>query len=89
MTVYVDELRDYPVSGRWRYGRACHMTADTLEELHVFARKLQLLRSWFQPHERWPHYDLTANRRALAVSLGAIEISAREFVKRFLREKDR
>ena len=85
MSVYVDELRNYPVSSRWRYGQACHMPADTLEELHAFAGKLQLRRSWFQPHERCPHYDLTAKRRGMAVSLGAMEVSAREFVKRFLR----
>ena len=72
MSVYVDELRNYPVSPRWRYGQACHMTADTLEELHAFAGKLELRRSWFQPHERWPHYDLTAKRRAMAVSLGTM-----------------
>ena len=80
--VYVDELRPYPVTHRWRYGQACHLLADSLEELHAFATKIQLRRSWFQPHDRWPHYDLTAKRRIVAVQQGAVEVTAREFVKR-------
>ena len=87
--VYVDELRTYPVTHRWRYGQACHMIADTLEELHEFATKLQLRRAWFQPHDRWPHYDLTAKRRIVAIEKGAVEITAREFIKRFLNSGTR
>ena len=79
--VYVDELRPYPVTHRWRYGQACHLLADSLEELHAFATKIQLRRSWFQPHDRWPHYDLTTKRRIVAVQQGAVEVTAREFVK--------
>ena len=89
MTVYVDELRNYPVSPRWRYGLACHMTADTLEELHAFAGKLQLRRAWFQPHRHIPHYDLTARRRAAAIRAGAIEVKARDYVRRILFDKAR
>ena len=87
MTVYVDELRNYPVSPRWRYGQACHMTADTLEELHSFAGKLQLRRSWYQAHEHFPHYDLTARRRAAAVLAGAVEVRARDYVRRVLQAR--
>lgn len=84
MTVYVDELRHNPPSKRWPYGQSCHLLADTKAELHTFATKLQICPSWFKPHDRWPHYDLTANKRALAVREGAIEVKAREFVKRFM-----
>ena len=89
MSVFVDELRFYPPSPRWRYGEACHLTADTLEELHAFAGKLQLRRSWFQPHRHIPHYDLTARRRAAAIRAGAIEVKARDYVRRILFDKAR
>ena len=89
MSVYVDELRFYPPSPRWRHGEACHLVADTLEELHAFAGKLQLRRSWFQPHRHIPHYDLTARRRAAAIRAGAIEVKARDYVRRILFDKAR
>lgn len=58
---------------------SCHLMADTFEELHAFARKLGLKRAWFQPHPRWPHYDLTVRKRARAVELGAKEVT-RDFI---------
>ena len=79
--IYVDELRTYPLTHRWRYGQACHLLADTLDELHAFAAKIKLRRSWFQSHERWPHYDLTAKRREVAIENGAIEITARQYLR--------
>lgn len=78
MTVYVDELR---VWGKWRYGKSCHLTADVLDELHAFAASLGMRRSWFQDRSEYPHYDLTANRRAQAVAMGARETLARERLK--------
>lgn len=76
MAVYVDRLRDYPrkaALGKWPYHESCHMTADTLAELHKMAWRLCLRRSWFQDHPRYPHYDLTKNKRVQAVAAGAIE----------------
>ena len=67
--VYVDNL----FAASWRFGQACHMTADTLVELHAMARRIGLKRSWFQPHPRFPHYDLTKGMRAKAVLEGATE----------------
>lgn len=59
----------------------CHMTSDTsLEELHSFAAKLGMRRSWFQDGRR-PHYDLTKAKREQAVRLGAREVSARLLLK--------
>ena len=84
MTVYVDELRFTPRSKRWRYEQSCHLMAGTLEELHAFAAKLGLRRGWFQASYRWPHYDLTANKRAEAVRAGAVEMRSRELVKQFM-----
>jgi hypothetical protein len=89
VTVYVDELRAHnPPTKRWPYDQFCHLLADTLEELHTFAGKLQMRRSWFQPHDRLPHYDLTPNRRAMAVKAGAVEVKARDFLRgRMMQEK--
>ena len=49
------------------------MYADTVEELHAFARKIGLRREWFQNKPRLPHYDLNKSRREAAVRLGAVE----------------
>ena len=78
--VYVDQLRDWG----WRLGPSCHLGADSPEELHAFATRLGLKRSWCQPARRGrgPHYDLTARRRAAAVRMGAAELTDREFLSR-------
>lgn len=69
MSVYVDA----PI---WPYRgmMMCHMSADTLEELHEMADKLGLKRTWFQTKSIMPHYDIAKGKRAQAVRLGAIEI---------------
>lgn len=79
MAVYVDGLRDWG----WRLGPSCHLVTDgDIEELHTFAARLGMRRSWFQPgrNGRHPHYDLTASRRAKAIELGAVEIDAHELL---------
>lgn len=80
MTVYVDETRDWGWLARakgLRYSHWCHLTADTETELHEFADRLGLRRSWFQKRNerdyRW-HYDVVPTVRAKAVRLGAQEI---------------
>ena len=75
--VYVDEAR-WP----WKGQLWCHLAADSLDELHDFARKIGLKRQWFQepPKTRYPHYDLNANRRVVAVKRGAVEITGRELL---------
>lgn len=73
--LYVDTLMQTAPSQRWPYRQACHLTADSEQELHEFATaKLGLRRAWFQDKSH-PHYDLTANKRRQAVALGAKEIS--------------
>lgn len=56
------------------------MVADTVEELHEFAAKIGLKRSWFQD-KSLPHYDLTKRRRTMALLAGAIEIDRRKLVE--------
>lgn len=82
MSVYVDSLRTVLADNpRWPWPMSCHLYADSLEELHSFASKLQMRRSWFQNHDRLPHYDLTPARRAKAVRVGAIEVTGRQMVE--------
>ncbi|MBA7711520.1 hypothetical protein ES703_120486 [subsurface metagenome] len=74
MSVYVDEIQACMRSKKWPYGFACHLVADSVEELHYFAGRMGLKPAWFQDQSSLPHYDLTKNMRLLAVKLGAIEI---------------
>lgn len=76
MAIYVDVLRNWG----WKLGASCHMITDgPNEELHAFAAKIGLKRTWFQASISGPHYDLTTKRRAAAVKLGAIELEDRQF----------
>lgn len=78
MATYVDSLVDYG----WRLGPSCHLIADSIEELHEFARAIGLKRDWFQgpPKARCPHYDLTSKRRERALARGALALKRSEFV---------
>ena len=85
MTIYVDELQTY---GKRQW---CHMATDgrlfgDLSELHAMATKIGLKNSWFQDHPRVPHYDLVASKRRLAVSYGAVEITAKELFEKCKRK---
>lgn len=82
MSVYVDELLPWPTRIRCFRDGACHMTADTVAELHAFAARLGLKRTWFQPHRVFGHYDLTRGRREDAVRLGAVEVTGRWLILR-------
>jgi hypothetical protein len=77
--IYIDPLFDTRGwSANWPYAFACHMMADSDEELHAFAARLGLKRAWHQarPPHSVSHYDLTVRRRARAAELGAIEVGA-------------
>ena len=72
MTVFVDDMRA-------KFGRLvmCHMLADTDEELHAMADAIGVPRKWWQSPEKTSgsHYDICLSKRALAIKLGAIEIT--------------
>ncbi|NGY05617.1 DUF4031 domain-containing protein [Solimonas terrae] len=68
MTVYVDDA-----AWEWRGRLWCHLLADSLGELHRFARRLGLKAEWYQWHTKYPHYDITDTMRAKALALGARE----------------
>lgn len=74
--IYVDKL---PAKGWDRWNGGAHMLTTDLDELHAMARRIGLKRAWFQGDGSFPHYDLTASKRALAVKAGAVEIGLGEF----------
>ena len=78
--IYVDQ----PIH-RWRSKLWCHLIADDLKELHEFAAKLGLKREWFQNHRIQPHYDITESKRAIAVRMGANEITTKDMVQIYLK----
>lgn len=74
MAVYVDDAR-HPL-GRMIMG---HMLADSLEELHGMAASIGMERRWYQPLS-FPHYDVSLQRRASALALGAMQVDRRGIV---------
>lgn len=73
--VYVDEL---PAAGWGKWNGGAHMLANDIDALHEMADRIGLKRAWFQEQGSFPHYDLTASKRRLAVAAGAIEIDLGE-----------
>lgn len=61
-----------------------HLASDnSWEELHVFAKKIGLKRSWFQEKKTHQHYDIISDRiSALAIKLGAVKLDAIEMMSR-------
>ena len=77
MAVYVDNVRI-----NWRGRQWCHLVADSLDELHQFAKSLGLRRAWFQAHASLPHYDVTIEVRIVALSRGAVAADRRTLISR-------
>ncbi|MDP2665206.1 MAG: DUF4031 domain-containing protein [bacterium] len=70
----------------WRWEQSCHLWGDSTEELHAFAKHIGLRLSWFQNHDRLPHYDLTPNRRVIALRAGAYERSLKEYIRELRKQ---
>jgi len=70
MTVYVDDAVHL-----WRGRRWAHLMADTLDELHAMAEKLEIPRRAFQNKTSGAHYDVPSELRERAIELGATAIS--------------
>ncbi|MBD9437756.1 DUF4031 domain-containing protein [Pseudoxanthomonas sp. PXM03] len=84
MSVYVDDAVTL-----WRGRRWAHMMADTLDELHAMAARLDIPRRAFQDKRSGAHYDLTEELREEALRRGAIAISRhrdREQVRAIIRQ---
>lgn len=95
MSVYVDDVFIPAKIKNWNT-TWCHMTADTQEELHLFAEKIGLKKSYFQDPltkdsflpvkpgsiaSRFWHYDVTANKRQSALKKGALAVTAFEMLE--------
>lgn len=84
MTIFVDEVRHYPLS-RWVNKDWCHMVSDGgLDELHAMADALGLERRRLHQHRSFPHYDLNEALRAEALRRGAVPITRRELGRMLL-----
>ena len=82
MTVYVDPMSEVIPNKRWRFSTACHMIADSQEELEEFGRKLKLLPWWMQDRGKpTAHFDLTPAKRDEAIAAGAVEVSSRRLAE--------
>jgi hypothetical protein len=65
------------------YTDGTHIITDQkdLTELHAFAQRIGLRRSWFQDH-RHPHYDtLSLSTKAKALAAGAKLVTDRQLVE--------
>jgi hypothetical protein len=74
--IYVDRIQrtKYNPKTAINFYSFCHLTADNLDELIEFAEKIGLKREWLQESRNGtPHFDLTLNKRKLALRHGAIE----------------
>jgi len=87
MSIYVDLLRPCSPNGHWRYAASCHLFADSVEELKVFAQGLGLKPEWFQDHQLMPHFDLTPGMRLKAVQAGAIELGMKATAEFMMKRK--
>lgn len=76
MSVYVDPLFMWHTGKQW-----CHMIADTEAELHAFAQRIGLKVDWFHVSTSGiRHYDLSPNKRNMAIAYGAIEITGKQLI---------
>lgn len=74
MTVYVDKYPEWIAPAVSYWGGGGHLFGTDLEELHQFARLIGIKREWYQ-YVGFPHYDLTRNKRSLAIMKGAKRIA--------------
>src|SRR5712692_9042105 len=97
MAVYVDDsaIPAAVSNGAARHASQwSHLFADSHDELHAFAARLGLRRSYFQPgwslggkpSPFW-HYDVTAGKRMQAIRRGAQPVSWRDSA-RIIRERE-
>lgn len=80
MAVYVDNanIQASVPNGRLVHtSQWCHLMADTVDELVEFGRSIGMRVAWLQVKRSGVHFDLTANKRRIAVRAGAIEVPIR------------
>jgi hypothetical protein len=80
MTAYVDDAAIL-YRGKKRY----HLTADSVAELHKFAKEASIASCWWHRGARHPHYDITEAERNEVLARGAKPVDQRAFVRIALR----
>ena len=79
--IYIDLLSSCVPNKHWPYKHSCHLIADSDAELHDFAKRIGLKRTW---HQCKPfgisHYDLTTHMRRKAINCGAKPLTRHGFV---------
>lgn len=86
--IYVDPLLNHGFRYKGNLMPTCHMWGDTDDELHSFAQKIGIKRSWCHNSRNFAHYDLAPGKRNIAVKNGAIELSMPEAVKNWRKKAD-
>lgn len=93
--IYVDQLLPFARSKTWRNDEACRLMADPadgdvavgLEALRVFAESICLSRAWLRhSSEGMPHFVLSPQRRAYAITQGAHQadrLRAQQIIERW------
>lgn len=76
MAIYVDRANIQFREKLW-----CHMMADTLEELHLFAQQLNIDVRLFHRTASYPHYDITLEMRVIAIAYGAIDADRKTIIE--------
>ena len=81
MAVYRDPEMTTEHNGRATV--CCHVVADTEEELHLMAQRLQMARRWYQDEgHTYPHYDLIGRQRIRAAgTAGVVLLDRRGFLR--------
>lgn len=76
--ILVDGVQEWETT--LRHKRWSHMVSTVSDdELHAFAARLGLKRSWHQ-NGSFSHYDITPPKRERALKLGAIAVTSRELL---------
>ncbi|MBP1851896.1 DUF4031 domain-containing protein [Rhizobium halophytocola] len=83
--VYVDDMQ-----APFRGMIMCHMVADTSEELLEMADRIGMAHRWIQWGGTYrEHFDISLERRQMAVEAGAVEISRLALGRIIRSKKDR
>lgn len=56
------------------------MMSDNIKELHAMAKKIGVSKLYFHNKPGKPHYDITQEKKSLAIEKGAILVSDREMI---------
>ena len=87
MAVYVDRASVAFKGRQW-----CHLMADTLDELHQFAQRMNIDARLFHRDASYPHYDITLDMRLMVIANGAMDADRKMIIavgKRLKIEQNR